>query len=209
MSESDHPMYVLYGKDSDEQLMKALEWKRHVERMVINRNIHCQSAWYLDKEILCLETLLGQRIKQQAINEASKEYNNKDEDDEEIIAVQMKTEEDLEDHGDRDRNKDDGDEDNHPQPLHLPTQPILDPLSQSLPPSHQIINNNSITTLPPDSLAPIPLPMSLNISVQPPPSPTPDPTLSRRCTPTPTPKAEYTTHTLVLDVRGWTSLGGG
>ena len=167
MSESNHPMYVSYGKYSEEQLVEALEWKRHVEQTVINRNIHHQSAWYLDKEILCLETLLGQRIEQRAIDEALKEYNNRDEDEEEIIADQVKTEEDPEDYGDRNGNKDDGNEDNHPQPPHLPTQPVSVPLSQSLPPSHKIINN-SITTSHPDILAPIPFPPSPNISVQPP-----------------------------------------
>ena len=153
MSESDHPMYESYGKYSDNGLVKALEWKRHFKRTVINRDIHRESAWYLDKEILCLETLLGQRIKQQAIEEASKEYSNEVKEDEmRTDELEIVVEEDLGNHGDGD---------DHPKLLPVPVPP-----TESLPLLQHDSGNNVIITPPPDIIAPIPFPPSPNISVQ-------------------------------------------
>ena len=157
MPESDHPMYKSYGEYSDDQLTEELEWKRHCERTHINWDIHHQSAWYLDKEILCLETLLGQRIKQQAIDEASM-----DEDDEKRT-VELEIEGDLEVHGNGD--EDEGDDDDHPQTPHLSARPQPVPPLESPPHPHHYFSNNITTTLPPDTIAPIPFPPSPNISV--------------------------------------------
>ena len=139
-------MYESYGKYSDYKLVEALEWKRHFKRTVINHDIHRQSVWYLDKEILCLETLLCQRIKQRAIDEASKKYIKEVEEDE-MITDELEIEED-------------GDDNNHPQPFDLPTQPLLVLLPQFFSPSHHIFCNNANTTLPPDIVVPIPFPPS-------------------------------------------------
>src|SRR5712664_3751580 len=89
MEELEHPMYRNYGKYSDDKLAESLEWKRHCERTIINRDIHHQSAWYLDKEIACLEFLLRQRTEQRAIEDVLKDNSNEDEDEDEMMMVEL------------------------------------------------------------------------------------------------------------------------
>jgi hypothetical protein len=95
---------------------------------------------------------------EEIVENASEDVGDGDDDDDETGTVKVEKGENWEDHEDKDDN--DGEDGDHPQPLHILAHP------QPTPPSHDISDSNTVTTPPPDILAPRPFPPSPNISVQ-------------------------------------------
>jgi hypothetical protein len=138
-------MFSSYDRFSDDQLTEMLEFKRNYLQTSINRDIQWISAQYFDKEINCLETILRQRISQNAYLKALK-----DKSDGEARMVKAAEKDDKED-----CDEVVVDDEAHPQPLLAPPQ--------STPFCHP---DNTTTNAPPDILAPPPLPPSPNIFTQ-------------------------------------------